>query len=171
MEFGSSWRNRDSRAGKTVVMANEIAHNAITGQTLYAVRWQLNGNVFLSDGASDEVWGTDGRDADDYDVTMTENAPDGHYIGNFDTSANISAGDYPVTVFIQAGGSPADSDLANAQGIMNWDGTAEINASTITEKIDDDVIGDDGDTLESLSDQMDVLSAQGSQVLNVYKET
>ena len=30
------------------------------------------------------------------------------------------------------------------------------------------LIGSDGDTLESLSDQMDVLSAQGSQVLNVY---
>lgn len=150
-------------------MANEIAHNAKTGQTLYAVRWQLNGNVFLSDGASDEVWGTDGRDADDYDVTMAENAPDGHYVGDFDTSANIGEGVYKVAVFIQAGGSPDDSDKADAQGTMNWDGMAEINASTINDKIDDDVIGGDGDTLETLSDQMDVLSAQKSQVLNVYE--
>jgi len=34
----------------------------------------------------------------------------------------------------------------------------------------DTLIGADGDTLETLSDQMDVLSSQKSQVLNVYKK-
>ena len=33
----------------------------------------------------------------------------------------------------------------------------------------DTLIGADGDTLETLSDQTDALAAQGSQVLNVYK--
>lgn len=37
------------------------------------------------------------------------------------------------------------------------------------EDFTDTLIGADGDTLESLSDQMDVLSAQGSRVLNVYE--
>lgn len=32
----------------------------------------------------------------------------------------------------------------------------------------DTIIGADGDTLESLSDQMDILSGQGTQVHNVY---
>ena len=44
----------------------------------------------------------------------------------------------------------------------------EIDISTLDTTINDDVIGDDGDTLESLSDQMDALSAQGSRVLNRY---
>ena len=34
----------------------------------------------------------------------------------------------------------------------------------------DTLIGADGDTLEDLSDQMDVLSSQGSKILNVYDD-
>ena len=126
-------------------MSDEFTHNAITGQTLYAVRWQLNGNVFLSDGASDEVWGTGGRDADDYDVAMAENAPDGHYVGDFDTSGNIELGVYKGAVFVQVGGSPANSDLAVAQGEISWSGDSEITTGT--------------------------LLSQGSQILNIYDET
>lgn len=128
-------------------MPGEIVHNAETGQILYFSVFQLNGDVFLTGGDSDEVWGTGGRIAADYDEAMTENAPDGHYIGDF--PAAISTGVYTVTVYIQAGGSPADSDLADAQGTMYWDGTAEENTAT-------------------LGDQMDFLSAQKSQVLNRY---
>ncbi len=149
-------------------MANEIFHNFLTGSTLYSTRFQLDGNVFLTSGASDEVWGAGGNDADNYDVTMTEDGSGGHYVGDFDTSGNIVAGVYRVTIFLQAGGSPADSDLAIAQGELYWDGTAELNSFTLNTQIEDDVIGGDGDTLETLSDQMDVLSAQGSRVLNRY---
>jgi len=113
-------------------MSDEITHNAPTGLTLYACRYQPNGDVFLTDGATDEVWGTAGRDADDYDVAMTEEDGSGHYKGDFDTSTNITgAAAYPVTVYRQLGGSPADSDPALAQGIMNWDGTAELNFVTL----------------------------------------
>lgn len=46
----------------------------------------------------------------------------------------------------------------------------EVNCVLIEgEDFTDTLIGADGDTLESLSDQMDVLSAQGSRVLNVYE--
>ncbi len=125
-------------------MADELAHNTITGKTLYSCRWQLGGNVFLSDGASEEVWVTGGRGADDYDVAMSENAPDGHYVGNFDASNNIVAGVYKAAVFLQAGGSPADSDLAVAQGEISWSGSSEITPGT--------------------------LAGQGSSILNVYDE-
>ncbi len=147
-------------------MAGEIVHDAEPGQTLYAVRWQLGGNVFLTDGASDEVWGAGGNDADDYDVTMTETTvgESGHYIGNFDTGANISAGVYLVAVFIQAGVSSANSDLRDARGQMEWDGTAELNPFTLNMQIEDDVIGAGGDTLESLSVQLDTLQSSQNQV-------
>jgi hypothetical protein len=130
-------------------MADEIVHDAIAGQTLYSVRWQSDGTVFLTDGSSAEVWGTDGRDAGDYDVSMSESGSDGHYVGDFDTDGNISEGVYQVAVFIQAGGSPADADLADSRGQMHWDGTKEENIATI-------------------GDQMDRLSAQKSQVFNRY---
>ncbi len=151
-------------------MANEIAHDHDLSAILYAIRFQLNGDVFLTNGASDEVWGTGGRDADDYDVTMTETTvgESGHYVGNFDTSANIAAGVYTVTVYLRAGASPANSDRPLGKGVMYWDGSAELNQFTLNTQIEDDVIGGDEDTLESLSDQMDVLSSQGSRVLNKY---
>lgn len=147
-------------------MANEIFHNWTSGETIYFCAFQLDGDVFLTGGASDETWGTGGRDADDYDEAMTEDGSSGHYVGTF--SSSISAGVYRVTVFLQAGASPADSDIPIAQGEIYWDGSAELNPFTLNTQIEDDVIGGDGDTLESLSGQMDVLSAQGSQVLNVY---
>lgn len=125
-------------------MSGEVAHNTITGKTLYLCRWTLGGDVFLSDGSSSEEWGTDGRDADDYDVAMAENAPDGHYVGDFDASGNIVLGLYKVAVFVQAGASPDDADLSIAQGEINWSGSTEITLGT--------------------------LSGQGSQVLNVYDE-
>ena len=104
-------------------MADEIAHDYISGATLYACRFQLNGDVFLSNGASDEVWGTGGRDADDYDIAMPESGSSGHYVGDFDASGNIAAGFYRVTVYVQAGANPADSDVAVARGEGEWDGT------------------------------------------------
>jgi hypothetical protein len=111
-------------------MANEIAHNYTTGSTLYACRFQLDGDVFLTAGASDEVWGTGGRDADDYDVAMTESGSSGHYVCDFDASSNIAEGHYRVTVFLQAGANPADADIELAQGEIFWDGTSEVTMNT-----------------------------------------
>lgn len=113
-------------------MADEITHNAVTGLTLYACRFQQNGDVFITDGSSDEVWGTAGHTADTYDVAMTEEDSCGHYKADFDASANIAAGVYQVVVYLQAGVNPADSDVPLAQGEICWDGSSEINLSTLT---------------------------------------
>jgi hypothetical protein len=124
---------------------NEIPHDHLTGSTLYATRFQPDGNVFVTDGSSDEAW----TDADLYDVTMTEDGVGGHYVGDFDTSGNITEGVYQVAVFLQEGGSPANSDFVIARGQISWDGTAEINGFT-------------------LDTSLTILSAQGSRVLNKY---
>ena len=114
-------------------MADEFTINSINGLTFYGVRWQKDGDVFLTDGSSDETWGTGGRDADDYDVAMTEEDASGHYKADFDASSNIAAGVYDVAVFRQIGANPVNvpTDVPVFQGEINWDGTNEINLSTI----------------------------------------
>jgi hypothetical protein len=112
-------------------MADELTYNASTGQTFYACRFQQNGDVFLTDGSSDEVWGTGGRDADDYDVQMTEEDSCGHYKAAFDASSNIGAGVYQVVIYKQGGANPVDADPPMAQGEIYWDGTAEVNIYTL----------------------------------------
>ena len=135
-------------------MADEIAFNYLTSKTLYSIRFQLAGNVFLTSGASDEVWGAGGNDADAYDVTMTETTigSSRHYAGDFDTSGNIAEGVYRVTVYDRAGGSPADTDIAIGQKTMHWDGTAEKDHTTMTDLLGNIVVAETG-------------------VLNVYRDT
>ena len=101
-------------------MADEITHNYLTGQTLYFCCFQPNGDVFLTGGASDEVWGTGGRTATDYAESMTEEATSGHYKGSMTVAV---AGAYQIVVFV--------GSLAVAQGEIYWSGTEEQNLQTI----------------------------------------
>jgi hypothetical protein len=113
-------------------MANEFIWDTTPSLNIYAIRWQPGGNAFLTDGASDEVYGAGGNDADDYDVTVGEvGAGSGHYVGHFDISSNIAEGLYPYTYFLRTGGAAADSDRPIARGVIYWTGTAAINFSTI----------------------------------------
>ena len=96
-------------------MPFEYAHNFTTGNILYFVSFNANGEAFLSDGNSVEEWGAGGRNADDYDAPMTEIGSSGHYVGN----SNVTSGNMVVqriTIFLQSGASPADSDVPLAQG-------------------------------------------------------
>lgn len=108
-----------------------------TDSTLYLVRFQSNGDAFLADGLSDEVWGTGGRDASDYAIAMAESGSSGHYVGNFDTLTNIGEGTYYFDIFVQAGGSPADTDQpAGFWGSIRWTGTAEDRRAVVGDVTD-----------------------------------
>lgn len=124
-------------------MAAEIWFNYLTSKTLYAAVFQRSdGLVFLSvGGGTPEVWGTSG-DADFYDITMTETTAGAsmHYVGTF--SSNFDAGVYRITVYDQAGANPADSDIAIAEAEIHWDGTAEIDVSTVTTTINAILVAD-----------------------------
>ena len=117
-------------------MSNEIVHDTVTNLTLYAARWKEGGNVFLSNPATDEVWGTGGRDADDYDIPVPEKPAGkrGHYVGDFASGGSIAAGLYYVTLYKQIGANPADSDPEIARGWISWDGSDEITLSSINTK-------------------------------------
>lgn len=142
-------------------MSNEIAFDAKSGLIFYACRFQLDGHVFLSNGASDEVWGAGGHTADNYDIPVPEVGNSGHYVGDFDpgASGNIAAGRYKVGVYKRAGDDPADTDLAaKGKGEILWDGSNEIYVAseddiTIAHAITDALMGTTFTSLLNIYDE------------------
>ena len=149
-------------------MANEIWHSADETWTLYALIWrQTDDKVYDAVAAANTFDTYTDADIDDYDVPLANHADSDYH--SVDFPGDITAGVYRVQVFLQVGGAiDADLDYAIAEGEIYWDGTAEINIFTLDTSIYDDIIGADGDTLETLSDQLDGLSAEDSKVLNIY---
>ena len=149
-------------------MPNEIWHSADETWTLYALIWrQTDDKVYDAVAAANTFDTYTDADILDYDVPLANHADSDYH--SVDFPGDITAGVYRVQVFLQVGGAiDADLDLAVAQGEIYWDGSAEINIFTLDTSINDDIIGADGDTLETLSDQLDGLSAEGSKILNIY---
>lgn len=109
-------------------MANEIHADYASGNTLYAVIRNPAGDVWYAVGQVFEAWGTDSRDADDYDISLTDK--DGsRYVGDFD--GNISPGRYSIQVFLQAGANPADGDTLVASDEIVWSGSGKITAEKL----------------------------------------
>ena len=128
-------------------MANELTWDTVTGLTINAYRFKTDDNVFLANPASNEVWGTDGRDASDYAIVLTESGSSGHYSVDFNDGGAIAAGVYRIVFALQATGVPLDSDRKVAKGEIDWDGTAEITKSvidTVVDTIAGDVVNIDG---------------------------
>ena len=116
-------------------MANEISwRDTATGDTLYAtVRNAANQYWDVGAGAFETLvpasW-------DDYDIVMTETPAGGYtYVATFPAGIT-TAGFYYVTIYKQAGGSPALTDDVLASGTTNWDGSAEDTLETISDQID-----------------------------------
>ncbi len=152
-------------------MAEEVKHNHVTGKTLYFCRFiQSNSNVMLANPATNEVWGTGGRIADQYDVQMSEEGGSGHYTGDFASGGTIGAGTYSIAVYNQAGGTPVDSDVAIAQGEISWNGSAEENLQTILAKLPDEyLMGSSVQT--SMDDEINAIKASLGQVHTVEDES
>ncbi len=149
-------------------MANEIYHNYPSGNNLDAyVFKKADDKVFdqADGGDTFEAW-VNGNVAN-YDIPMTDQGGD-YYSVDFPTVIT-TAGVYRIVVALRAAGAAAVGDLRIAQGEIYWDGTAEIDIFTLDTTIEDDVIGADGDTLESLSDQLDGLTSSAYRNTNVYK--
>ena len=109
-------------------MANEIHVDYTTGNTLYAVVRNRAGEVWYSGGQVFESWGTGGRAANDYDISLTDKCGN-RYVGNFD--GNIPAGRYSVQAFLQAGANPADSDNLVGSDEIVWSGAGEVTSDKL----------------------------------------
>ena len=114
-------------------MANEIWHSYGEEYTLYALIWrQTDDKVY--DAAADTFDTYTDADIDTYDVPL-ENLADSDY-HSVDFPSSISAGVYRVQIFHQIGAIDADVDVAVAQGEIYWDGSAEINLTSLDTLID-----------------------------------
>ena len=109
-------------------MANEIHVDYASGSTLYAVIRNGSGEVWYAEGQVFESWGTGGRTANDYDISLTDKGGN-RYVGNFD--GNIPAGRYSVQVFLQAGANPADSDNLVGGDEIVWSGVGEVTSDKL----------------------------------------
>lgn len=109
-------------------MANEIRADYGSGSTLYAVIRNKVGQVWHPAACTFESWGTDGHNADDYDIALTDRSGSLH-VGDFDPS--IPAGRYIIQAFIQSGAGPADGDGLLTSREIDWSGVAEVTAMKI----------------------------------------
>lgn len=109
-------------------MANEIHIDYASGNTIYFVVRNGAGQVWNPAAGLFEDWGTDGRNADDYDLSLADKGGS-RYVGSFD--ANIAAGRYTTQAFLQAGANPADSDSLVASSRIIWRGSGELTVDKI----------------------------------------
>lgn len=154
-------------------MSEEVKIDSVTGLTFYFCRRiQADSNVMLSNPGTNEVWGTGGRGADDYDVAMSEEGNSGHYTGNFASGGTIAAGTYPITVYLQTGANPADSpiDRAYFMGEIYWNGTAEETLQTILDKLPDEFIMGSSVT-DSMDDEINAAVQDLGQVRTIEDES
>jgi len=123
-------------------MANEIRTFYRSGSNLYAVIRNTSCQVWYIAGQVFEAWGTGGRDADDYDITLTDKSGS-MFLGNFDS--NIPAGYYYIMTYNKSGANPADADYLLSTEYGYWTGSAWRRISEILESIL--AAGTGGDTI------------------------
>jgi hypothetical protein len=110
-------------------MANEITFSYTLSLTLYAIVINANGQVWNTSTSAFEA--PNAANWTHYKIALTDTAATGLYLANFPA---LTAGNYAVAVYKQAGGTAAVTD-APALGAdeMPWSGSAEIPAATLAQ--------------------------------------
>lgn len=106
-------------------MANEVKIVTDAGLTLYFHIRNAAGQVWYPAGQAFETYGAGGRDADDYDISLTDKCM-GLYMGDFDTNI-IAEGEYHIVIYQQLGANSADTDVVLAGGTVLWNGKSEFD--------------------------------------------
>ena len=108
-------------------MANEIVHGYDSASTLYAHVYRFSDKAIydVGDSAFEAIGTWNDARAGEFDIPMTA-VGDSHWVD----FPSVARGVYFVLVKVQAGGSPDTDDKEVGQGVMCWDGSAEINMLT-----------------------------------------
>ncbi len=118
-------------------MANEIRVTYDTGATLYTLVFNAAGQVWRNNAPQQFLAYAPGA-IGVYDIPLSEIATNsGQYRATWPNHANMIAGVYSMVLFLQAGGAPAvaDDSRIGDTGLMYWDGSAEIDHSTIAAQL------------------------------------
>jgi hypothetical protein len=115
-------------------MANEIWQSFYSASTLYAlIRSPDNKYIYdVGDSAMEAIGTWNDARADECDIPMT--ASGNMHFADFPF---LPPGTYLVQIVLQAGANPDSEDWVISQGIMEWDGTAEIKSSGLDENLTD----------------------------------
>ncbi len=156
------------------VGTGEIRATYNTGATLYVLMFNAAGQVWRNNAPQQFLAYAPGA-IGVYDIPLSEIATDtGEYRADWPIHANMVEGLYSVVLFDQAGGGPVAADDARIgdTDVMVWDGGSdEITVPVAIDLITDTIIGADSDTLETLSDQLDVLGAGSGGTMETYTVT
>lgn len=121
-------------------MANEIYGKYSSGNNLDAYVFnKANDEVFdeADGGDTFETW-ADGSVLN-YDIPMTDQG-DGFYSVDF-PSVITTEGIYRVVIKLRVGVNAAVGDIGLFQGEIHWNGSAEIDTSTISDQLDSVLAG------------------------------
>lgn len=106
-------------------MAGEIQTVGATGVVIYALVRNVAGQVW--NGSSFVTYVT--ANLGTYAITLTEQGTaSGYYTGTFPTGIT-TAGVYNVVTYQRSGVSPAEGDVFNSAGEIQWDGSAVLSLS------------------------------------------
>jgi len=143
----------------TLQAANEISVFVVGADTCFSVVREPDGDVWYVSGQVFEVWGTGARDADDYDIALTDKTG-GMFVGDFD--ANISAGNYHIVTHQSADATADDDDPAVWTEYGYWSGSAWTSGPYASEL--DGILEDTSTTLPDLIDAVDSNDLSAAQV-------
>lgn len=114
-------------------MANEIQLIGFpSGNTLYAIIRNSDGEVWYPTGEVFEEWGESGRTANDYSIPMADKSGS-FYVADFDTAIDASTTPYLIQIFTQDGGTPADTDSVVGEDSITWNGVSADVESAVQE--------------------------------------
>jgi hypothetical protein len=108
-------------------VANENTICYPSGQYVYLIIRETNGNVWYPTGTTFEDWGGGaGRDMDDYDTALIDETGSFYQNSLSDANFNAAAGKYVRQIFLRVGANPADGDPFLRGNDLYWDGSNEI---------------------------------------------
>jgi len=101
----------------------QLAHSS-TAVTLYAIARSSVGTVVKTSDGTLVSYVT--ANLANYTISITEQGTASRYYAGA-MPASVAAGVYGVTIYQQAGGSPAEGDPVAGAGNIEWDGTAAVS--------------------------------------------